>query len=90
MLTLKLNVISCSDSLFISNKQQQYSHAFRFLHKAFEESCDQNLIDYIKKRFNLTSPEYTSLKSEVETFINQNNTQNKKNNKKNTYYRTKK
>ena len=64
--------------MFIADKQQQYSYAFRFLFKTFDESCNQNLIDYIKQRFNLNEIEFRSLKSEVETFIKQNNTQNKK------------
>ena len=78
MLTTKLNIITCSNPLFIADKQQQYSYAFRFLFKTFDESCNQTLINYIKQRFNLTEIEFRSLKSDVETFIKQNNTQNKK------------
>jgi IS605 OrfB family transposase len=78
MLTTKLNIITCSNSLFITDKQQQYSYAFRFLFKTFDESCNQSLENYIKKRFNINNIEFDSLKSEVETFIKRNNTQNKK------------
>jgi IS605 OrfB family transposase len=83
MLTTKLNIITCSNPLFIADKQVQYSYAFRFLYKTFDESCNQTLIDYIKQRFYLTEIEFRSLKSDVETFIKQNNTQNKKKEKEN-------
>lgn len=77
MLTTKLNIITCSNPLFITDKQEQYSYAFRFLHKTFDESCNKYLENYIKQRFNLNVTEFRSLKSDVETFIKQNTTQNK-------------
>ena len=80
MTTKKIYIDSISNNgvEHISQKCVQHSYAFRHLYKCFELSVDRNFIDECLKRFNLNYYEYTSLKSEVKSFINKEETQNKK------------
>lgn len=81
MLTIKLPITYCSNNPFLTDKMVQYSYAFRLMLKTIEESANNGYIDDFKLRFNLNDIEYRSLKSQVESFINKQNTQKSKTNK---------
>lgn len=71
MLTIKLNIKSCSDFDYIHQKQKNYSHAFRILYKYYNNISNPDFIDSISNKFNLNQIETRSLIAEVKTRFNQ-------------------
>lgn len=70
MITIKLKIKNIDDLKFVSNKQTQYSFAFRKLYKHYD-NLDSELITLLKNRHNLNEIEFRSLKEDVSTKINQ-------------------
>lgn len=78
MKTIPVNIKSCSDVEFISDKRINYTYAFRQLHKHNDKIDNKKYIDDLKKKYNLNEIEFRSLKSEVnvklaQTTTNKNN-----------------
>lgn len=69
MTTKKLYIINTDNIKFIQDKMRNYTYAFHFLYKKFDESSDDGLTSYIMNRFNLNDIEYRSLQSDVKSFI---------------------
>lgn len=78
MFTIKLYITDCSNYDLIKKKSEEYSSAFRFLLKSYELSKDENHITKLRKKFNLNLTEYTSLKSQLDSFIKKQQTNYKK------------
>ena len=68
MTTKKLYIKHLSDEDFITQKQSNYSYAFRRLYKMMEESSDEDFIAKFKETFSLNDIEYRSLLSDVKSF----------------------
>ncbi len=71
MKTIALNIKSCSDSEFISEKQINYSYAFRKLYKHFDKIDNKEFQEKLKEKYKLTEIEFRSLKSEVNSKLAQ-------------------
>jgi len=69
MICYKLKIKCMSDSVFVKQKQKDYSYAFRKLYNNFDNKL---IYKTIAKKFNLDSWEFQSLKDEVETKLKQN------------------
>jgi len=65
MLTYKLKLKNISDVVFVSQKQQMYSYAFRKLYKNFEKVDDPEFKKWMQKEFELDSWDWSSLKEDV-------------------------
>jgi hypothetical protein len=74
MKTTILNIISCSDLGFISEKQMNYTYAFYQLHKHNDKIESNGYAEKLKKKYNLTEIEFRSLVSDVKTKIVQTTT----------------
>jgi len=71
MKSIKLNIKNLSDSVYVLNKQKQYSYAFRKLWNNYNEINNKEYFKYLQKRFSLTDIEVRSLISEVKTKFEQ-------------------
>ena len=64
MLTIKLNIKSCSDFDYIYQNQKKYSHAFRILYKYYYNISNPEFIDSISNKLGIIkveiNPVYTS------------------------------
>ena len=79
MTTKKLHITELSDTGFIREKMERYSHAFRLLHKMVDESSDKAFMERFKERFMLNDIEYRSIVAEVKSFRKREQTENEKN-----------
>lgn len=61
MKTIAYKIKQCSDTAFIQQKLDEYSHCLRFIYKKIEESQDKNTLDYCKNRWKLTDIEIRSI-----------------------------
>ena len=68
MTTKKLHITALSDTEFIIEKMERYSHAFRLLYKMVDESADKAFMERFKERFMLNDIEYRSIVAEVKSF----------------------
>jgi hypothetical protein len=77
MLSIKLKIKSIFDVDYIKNKQQQYSYAFRKLWSNINKIKDNNYLNELKFKFDLTDIEVRSLISDVKTKFEQTTTEKK-------------
>ena len=70
MITIKLKIKSCTDFDYITQKQLNYSFAFRLLYNHINLINDTNYLFNIKKLYILNDIEIRSLISEVKTKFN--------------------
>jgi hypothetical protein len=64
---LKISTIIGNDDNFIQNKVNQYSYAYRYVYSRLIKGKYLHSRKYIKNKFGLTTVEYTSLLSDVQT-----------------------
>jgi hypothetical protein len=73
MITLKLKIKTLSDKELVTEKQSDYSYAFRKLYsslqKELSEDQQKELFKDIQESYHLDSWEFISLKKQVETKI---------------------
>lgn len=74
MITIALNIKSCSDVDFLLRKQQNYSYAFRKLFSDYHKKDNLKFISKLQKKYELTDIELRSLMSDVATKISQTKT----------------
>ena len=77
MLSIKLKIKSVSNVDYVKNKQQQYSYAFRKLWSNINKIKDDNYLNGLKFKFDLTDIEIRSLISDVKTKFEQTTTEKK-------------
>ena len=78
MLSIKLPIIHNSDDNFVEDKMNQHAYGFRYMFRTLDESGNKDYEPKIKDKFNLNDIEFRSIKSNVETFFKQCETNNKK------------
>ena len=69
MYPYKLKIKSVSDTDYIVAKQHRYTSAYHFMYKQVELLTDTNFIAKTKRKYKITTTEYSSLVSEVEAFV---------------------
>jgi IS605 OrfB family transposase len=70
LITLKLHIVSNSNTEFVENKQKEYSFAFRKLYKHVDTN-DSEFLNKLSEKYNLSKYEINCLKVDVETKIKQ-------------------
>jgi hypothetical protein len=67
MLSYKFDITDCSNPLFISNKQQEYSYAFRKLYKNINLIKNKEFLGKLAVKYNLDAYLVYCLIQDVET-----------------------